>query len=258
LLTNVGKVQNALSHTQIAATETTLIERLIKQVGKIAESFCNRYFLYATYTEIFDGDGAKKIYLKGYPVITFSKLEIDDEEIAADDYDVNLDLGEVYYSSGFTEGYQNIKVTYTCGYVALDTILDKDLSTPPSSPSTNDCYIVKAPGAGDWLNHDNEIAKFDGSAWVFTVPYRDMEVYVSDDAKVYKWDGSAWVIVTERDHYPPQDDLEGAVIDEVVARYAMLQTEPITVGSAERIVDLRTGFLMKSSRAFFEALRNYA
>jgi len=246
-----------LSHTQISATEITLIERLIKQVDKIAENFCNRYFLYGEYTETFDGDGAKKIYLKGYPVITFSKLEIDDEEIAADDYDVNLDLGEVYYSSGFTEGYQNIKVTYTCGYVALDLILNRELSTPPSSPSPNDCYIVKAPGVGAWQNRNNKIAKFDGSAWVFTVPYRDMEVYVSDEKKVYKWDGSAWVIVTERDHYPPPDDLEGAVIDEVVARYAMLQTEPITVGSAERIVDLRTGFLMKSSKSFFESRVNY-
>ena len=247
-----------MSHTQISATEITLIERLIKQVGKIAENFCNRYFLYGEYTETFDGDGAKKIYLKGYSVIAFSKLKIGDEEIDTANYIVNLNLGEIYYSAGFTKGYQNVKVTYTCGYVALDLILNRELSTPPSSPSPNDCYIVKAPGVGAWQNRNNEIAKFDGSAWVFTVPYRDMEVYVSDEKKVYKWDGSAWVIVTERDHYPPPDDLEGAVIDEVVARYAMLQTEPITVGSAERIVDLRTGFLMKSSRAFFEALRNYA
>ncbi len=257
------KVQNALAHGQATDTDITLIDRLIKQVGKVAETFCNRYFLYNEYTEVFDGDSRKKLYLRGFPVIEFSKLEIKDadgdfEEIDTDDYEVNLSLGEVYYSEGFTEGYQNIRVTYTSGYAALTEVLDQGISTPPVSPSTNDCYIVKAAGTGDWLNHGTEITKYDGSAWIFTVPYRDMEVYVSDEEKVYKWNGTSWAEFVDRNNYPPTDDLEGAVIDEVVARYAMLQTEPVTVGSAERIVDLRTGFLMKNSRAFFESLRNYA
>ena len=175
----------------MAATEITLIRRLIEQVGKIAESLCNRYFLYGEYTEVFDGDGAKKLYLKGYPVITFSKLEIKDVdgnfgEISAADYSVNLDLGEIYYSSGFSEGFQNIRATYTSGYAALDVVLDKDQSSPSGSPSTDDCYIVKAPGTGDWLNHDNEITQYDGSGWVFTTPSKKMEVYVSEEGKVYQ------------------------------------------------------------------------
>ena len=181
ILTTVVKVQNALAHSQATETDIILIGRLIKQVGKVAESFCNRYFLYGEYTEVFDGDSRKKLYLKGYPVLSITSLKIDDVEISSDDYQINKDLGEIYYSEGFRKGYQNVEVVYKTGY---DAVVDGD--------------------------------------------------------------------------YPPPDDIEGAVIDEVVARYAMLQTEPITVGSAERIVDLRTGFLIKSNRSFFESERNYA
>jgi len=83
-----------------------------------------------------------------------------------------------------------------------------------------------------------------------------MEVYVSDDAKVYKWDGSAWVIVTERDHYPPPDDLEGCIIDEVCSYYKMLEVQPLTVGSTERIVDLGVTFLSRRARDYFISIRN--
>lgn len=42
-------------------------------------------------------------------------------------------------------------------------------TTPPGSPTTGDMYIVQAAGTGEWAGHDDEIAKFDGADWVFSV-----------------------------------------------------------------------------------------
>jgi len=265
MLTTVDKVKEAMAHIQTPPNliNDNLILRLIKQVGSTAEIYCHRYFLYGSYIETLDIDGVEEsfVYLKGLPVITLTTLEIkygyntDFVEIDSDNYSVNLTLGEVYYPSIFTKGIQNTKATYVCGYSALDTILDKDLTAPPDSPSTNDYYIVKATGTGDWEGYDTQVAKYDGSVWAFTVPYRDMEVYVSDEDKVYKWSGSAWAEVVSRSDYPPPDDLEGAVIDEVVCRFNALMTEPMPVPMGGRIEDLRGKVLSDNAKAVFEMYR---
>ena len=76
-----------------------------------------------------------------------------------------------------------------------ESVKDKDLNDPPSSPSTGDRYIVSqgAPAAtGDWSGHDNEFTEWDGSAWQFETITEGAATWVEDEDVVYVWNGTTW------------------------------------------------------------------
>lgn len=75
-----------------------------------------------------------------------------------------------------------------------DSVLDRDLATPPGSPSTGDRYIVAASGTGAWAGQDNNIAEWNGSIWVFTTPNAGATTYVEDENEFYTFDGASWQI----------------------------------------------------------------
>ncbi|HDT13374.1 MAG TPA: DUF2793 domain-containing protein, partial [Candidatus Aminicenantes bacterium] len=74
-------------------------------------------------------------------------------------------------------------------------VKDKDLTSPPGSPTKGDRYIVGASATGDWAGHDNQIAYYSGSAWVFLTLAEGQMCWVEDENKVYKYDGSAWAVL---------------------------------------------------------------
>lgn len=71
-------------------------------------------------------------------------------------------------------------------------VLDKDLGTPPVSPSDGDAYIVKAAASGAWAGQDGKIAYYDGTAWQFYAPVEGWYADVADEDSLYRYDGSAW------------------------------------------------------------------
>jgi hypothetical protein len=75
-----------------------------------------------------------------------------------------------------------------------ESVLDKDLSTPPGGPGVGDRYIVNPTGTGAWAGHDNEIAEWDGSVWVFSVPDNGTVAKVEDENLWYMSDGAAWSV----------------------------------------------------------------
>lgn len=70
-------------------------------------------------------------------------------------------------------------------------VIDKDLSTPPGSPSAGDVYIVGSSATGDWSGEDDNIAYFD-QIWRFVTPNEGMTLWVNDEDDLYSWDGNAW------------------------------------------------------------------
>ena len=80
-------------------------------------------------------------------------------------------------------------------------VLDKSLSTPPSSPTTGDRYIINPTGTGAWASHDNQIAEWNGSSWDFTTLVSGQTVYVTDEGVYYRWNGTEWVeFISAADH----------------------------------------------------------
>jgi len=74
-----------------------------------------------------------------------------------------------------------------------NSVLDKDLTAPPGSPSEGDRYIVASGGTGDWDTHDDDIAEYDGSEWVFETPNKGFTAYVEDESRWLVFNGTAWV-----------------------------------------------------------------
>jgi Protein of unknown function (DUF2793) len=94
-------------------------------------------------------------------------------------------------------------VTHNEALTRLDTlcqasVIDKDLTTPPVSPSEGDCYIVAAIGTGDWSGWDNRIARYIDGEWRSYLPGAgDGEgwlVYVQDEASLYVLVGGTWTL----------------------------------------------------------------
>lgn len=74
----------------------------------------------------------------------------------------------------------------------LDTLVmagvkDRDLATPPGSPSAGHRYIVAASPTGAWSGHAGDLAVYDGSAWVFYTPKKGWLVYVDDEDLFVKY-----------------------------------------------------------------------
>jgi hypothetical protein len=71
--------------------------------------------------------------------------------------------------------------------------LDRDLTTPPSSPADGDTYLVKATGTGAWTGQDGEIAYCADGGWRFYAPFMGIVAYVADENDLIVYNGSAWV-----------------------------------------------------------------
>lgn len=80
-------------------------------------------------------------------------------------------------------------------------VLDKDLSTPPASPSTGARYIVGASATDDWTSKEGEIAYYDGAGWIFKSPVNGWLAYVEDEELFYLFDGTSWSIFTPPGQY---------------------------------------------------------
>ena len=92
-------------------------------------------------------------------------------------------------------------VTYNHAMRALDAIvqqmvLDKDLATPPGSPTEGDRYIVAASATDDWAGQEGMLAAFQDEAWLFYAPREGWLAWVADEDKLYYHDGSDWAPLT--------------------------------------------------------------
>lgn len=90
-------------------------------------------------------------------------------------------------------------VTHNEALRALDAIvhlsvLDRDLSTPPSSPNEGDRYLVASNAMGDWSGQDHNVAAFQDGAWGFYTPNTGWLAWIIDEAILVGWDGSSWVV----------------------------------------------------------------
>lgn len=81
-----------------------------------------------------------------------------------------------------------------------ESVIDKDLSTPPSTPATGDRYIVGPSATGAWTGLENKIVEWNGSAWV-SEPNPDMGtyVYIEDEFSAYVFNNNtfasgSWII----------------------------------------------------------------
>lgn len=88
------------------------------------------------------------------------------------------------------------EVTINQAFSVLDafvgrSVVDKDLATPPVTPTPSALYIVAASPTGAWTGKATHLAYFD-QVWRFIAPQTGMKVYVQDEALEYQFIGGAW------------------------------------------------------------------
>jgi hypothetical protein len=69
-------------------------------------------------------------------------------------------------------------------HMAWLEVLDRDLTTPPGSPSEGDCYIVGASATGDWSGEDGNVAIY-YSGWLFITPAGGAVAFIKDEKQWY-------------------------------------------------------------------------
>jgi len=90
-----------------------------------------------------------------------------------------------------TKGYVDSVVN---GLAWQDSVIDKDLTGPPISPSIGDRYIVAIDSTSDWEGYDLDIAAWnDGTNWEFVVKSEGMACWVKDEDINYTYNGTSWV-----------------------------------------------------------------
>jgi hypothetical protein len=125
---------------------------------------------------------------------------------ANDDDTEEYSVGSMWINNVFPRrGYQCVsnatgtavwkEITLSPGLILTqDNVLSKDQSSPPGAPGINDRYIVNPPGAGAWAGRDNDIAQWNGLAWIFYTPVEGWTVWVEDINEHWTFDGTIWKI----------------------------------------------------------------
>jgi len=106
-------------------------------------------------------------------------------------------------------------VTFNEALFTLDTlvqltVLDKDLSAPPSSPTLGDSYIVGGSATGSWLGKENQVTTYDGDGWIFFPPNNGWLCWVEDEGEAYRYSSSTWAILSAT---PRVTSAAGAVLE---------------------------------------------
>ncbi len=73
------------------------------------------------------------------------------------------------------------------------SVLDKDLTAPPGSPSVGDKYIVGTAATGAWSGHDGAVAFYASRGWIFATIPIGRPIYVEDETAFYHRNaGGTW------------------------------------------------------------------
>lgn len=114
--------------------EGELLELLINMTTDFIETYCDRRFASTVYTdEEYDGTGMRDLLLNNYPIISVTRLQLNNAADNSDDWeDVDVEDYFKYDSfanfklaaSRFLKAPQRYRVTYTAGYATIPSDLE--------------------------------------------------------------------------------------------------------------------------------------
>lgn len=81
------------------------------------------------------------------------------------------------------------------GLVQL-SVLDRDLTAPPGSPTDGDRYIVGSGATGAWTGWDLNVALWTDGTWLRLPPRTGWRAWVEDEGLLLVYDGAGWIGTT--------------------------------------------------------------
>lgn len=103
-----------------------------------------------------------------------------------------VDIQELDFSQAEKEITVNTGF-YKMWWVGRATVKDRDLTSPPGSPSVEAAYLIATGSTGAWAGHDGDIAYYFGSCWHFFTPWEGMQIWIDDENLFSTYTGTAWV-----------------------------------------------------------------
>lgn len=114
-----------------------------------------------------------------------------------------IQLGLQFMPEGVSPHPLFDRTTQKLDVLVQPAIEDRDLSTPPGSPTDGQSWLVSGTGLAEWSGHDGDIAifyvsydpglKFDWqSPWYFITPYDGMRLWVLDENILITRKNAAW------------------------------------------------------------------
>lgn len=109
------------------------------------------------------------------------------------------------------------------------SVLDRDLTTPPVSPTDGDRHIVASGATGLWAGWDLNVAFWIDGVWMRLVPRPGWLAWIADEAAFVVWNGSTWDPVGEP--VDVSDAVFSLVNDADPTKKALLSLSGITTGT---------------------------
>lgn len=129
-LVEIADVKDYLNIKREDVDYDVLLKNLITGISAEVENvICQRVFINVEYTETRDGNGSSSLVLDHAPITEdITSIVISDTAVTSSYIKTYKPEGRVILTSGvFTEGTQNIVITYTAGYGANIAALPADL-----------------------------------------------------------------------------------------------------------------------------------
>lgn len=102
----------------------------------------------------------------------------------------------VYYGWGDGESGWRLEMDANLKLLGLIaggiTVLDRNLTDPPGSPSDGDAYIPAATATGDWAGHEDKVVIWYDSTWNIFTPVTGWLCYIQDEAVLSGYYGGSW------------------------------------------------------------------
>jgi hypothetical protein len=114
------------------STDDVLLGRMITAASRFVLTWLSRDIVATDYTVMLNGDGGNQLFTKQYPIISVSAVSVNGTALKTA---TNPPTGagflfsdeSVFYVGGnFSQGFQNIGLTYTAGFQATETITIPD------------------------------------------------------------------------------------------------------------------------------------
>lgn len=134
-LCSLADVKETLGITN--SSKDNLIIRKINQASQMIEDYCQRKFVAARYTEVYDGSLTDQLVLRQHPVSLLSTVEarntsLNDNSfsvVPGNDYFLDSNAGVIEGISSFWGHYDRWQITYDAGYTTIPSDLAEACAT---------------------------------------------------------------------------------------------------------------------------------
>ena len=127
------------------------------------------------------------------------------------------------------------------------SVKSRSVSTPPTSPSDGDRYIVASAGAGEWAGNDGQIAVFLNGGWDIIPPSIGWRAWIADESRDAIFEGAGWIDGVQASAGGAHMSVQVATEDFSLPLGASAQTSSlipdraVVIGVTARVIEAVTG-----------------